>query len=226
MSPLQAIDYGLDVDRVGDPESLPKALRRRVGGRYPTDPFGLDPQLCDLVYPALMPFVRVDITGGQHIPRKGAAVLVANRGFGVAEPAVLTVAVRQAVGRRLRITGIPSVPLIGGLARRLGRIVAEPRDVAGCVRAGLLVGVPLAPTWLRVGAGTPPLPLVGAMTRAPVIPVAVTPGGPFGTMLRPWRVRIGPEVTIDEPLQPGDPLAAAQLAEAVRDAVSALLVIQ
>jgi hypothetical protein len=220
---VTALDYGLDVDRVSPPESPAKSLRRRFGGRYPVDPFGLDPQLCDLFYPLLTPIVRLDMHGDEHIPRSGAAVLVSNRGFGIAEPAVLTVAVRQAVGRRLRVAGLPSVPLVSGLARRLGAIVAEPRDVAGCVRAGHLVGATLAPTWLRVGAGTPPLPLVGAMTRAPVIPVAVVPGGPFNTSIRPWRVRIGPPVVLDEPLEPGDPLAAAQLAENVRDAVAALL---
>lgn len=219
----EALDYGMDVDHVAPPEPLAKTVRRRFGGRYPTDPWGLDPQVCDLVYPALGPFVRVDMHGDEHIPRTGAAVLVSNRGFGVAEPAVLTVAVRTAVQRRLRMAGLPSVPLVSGFARRLGAIVAEPRDVAGVVRAGHLVGVTLAPTWLRTGAGTPPLPLVGAMTRAPVIPVAVKPGGPLGTAVRAWRVRVGPPVVLEEPLEPGDPLAAAQLAEHVRDAVAALL---
>jgi 1-acyl-sn-glycerol-3-phosphate acyltransferase len=219
----RALDYGLDDDRVAPPEPLAKTVRRRFGGRYPTDPWGLDPQVCDLFYPAIAPLVRIEMQGDEHIPRTGAAVLVSNRGFGVAEPAVLTAAVRSTVQRRLRMAGLPSLPLVSGFARRLGAIVAEPRDVAGVVRAGHLVGVTLAPTWLRTGAGTPPLPLVGAMTRAPVIPVAVKPGGPLGTAVRPWRVRVGPPVVLDEPLEPGDPLAAAQLAEHVRDAVAALL---
>jgi hypothetical protein len=63
-----------------------------------------------------------------------------------------------------------------------------------------------------------------AMTRAPAIPVAVKPGGPLGTAIRPWRVHFGRTVTLDEAHDPGDPLAAARLAEAVRDAVSHLLV--
>ena len=62
------------------------------------------------------------------------------------------------------------------------------------------------------------------MTHAPAIPVAVTPGGPFGTAIRPWRVRFGTLVTLDHPYDPDDPLAAARFAEAVRDAVSRLLV--
>jgi hypothetical protein len=36
-----------------------------------------------------------------------------------------------------------------------------------CLRAGNLVAVPLAPTWLRTGAGMPPRPLLQAMANAP-----------------------------------------------------------
>jgi hypothetical protein len=216
-------DYGLDIDRVGAPDSIVTAVRRRFGGRYPTDPFGLDPQLSDLAAPVITTVVRVSIVGGENVPTDGGATLVANRGFGFLEPAVLAVAVRRATGRRLRVIGAPTAPLFGGLSRRLGAISDSPRDLATCLRAGHLVAVPLAPTWLRTGAGTPPLPLMQAMTRAPSIPVAVKPGGPFGTVIRPWRVHFGAPVALDEPHDPGDPLGAARLAEAVRDAVSQLL---
>jgi hypothetical protein len=92
-----------------------------------------------------------------------------------------------------------------------------------CLRAGNLVAVPRAPTWLRRGAGIPPRPLLQAMTTAPIVPVAVTPGGPFGLAIAPWRVQFGPLVTLPDPYDPGDPLAAARFGEAVRDAVSDLL---
>ena len=42
-------------------------------------------------------------------------------------------------------------------------------------------------------------------------------------MVRPWRVRFGAPVELEQPHEPGDPLGAAQLAEAVRDAVQGLL---
>ena len=61
------------------------------------------------------------------------------------------------------------------------------------------------------------------MTTAPIVPVAVTPGGPFGLAIAPWHVRFGPLVTLPDPYDPGDPLAAARFGEAVRDAVSELL---
>jgi hypothetical protein len=218
-----ANDYGLDVDCVSPPDSILRAVKRRWDGRYTVDPFGLDPQLADLATPVVNLFVRVDVTGAEHVPNEGGAVIVANRGFGIMEPAALALAVRQASGRRLRVIGAPATPVFGALFRRLGAISDTARDLATCVRSGHLVAVPLAPTWLRTDAGMPPLPLMQAMTRAPAVPAAVTPGGPFGTAIRPWRVRFGPCVTLDEPFDPGDPLGAARLAEAVRDAVSQLL---
>ena len=41
-------DYGLEVEHVSPTESLFRTIRRRLGGRYPVDAFGLDPQLADL----------------------------------------------------------------------------------------------------------------------------------------------------------------------------------
>ncbi|HEX5615001.1 MAG TPA: hypothetical protein VFZ83_07560, partial [Acidimicrobiia bacterium] len=66
MSPLHSRDFGLDADRCGPPDALAAALRRRFGGRYPTDPFGLDPHLCDLLAPAFDAVVRVDVRGAEH----------------------------------------------------------------------------------------------------------------------------------------------------------------
>jgi 1-acyl-sn-glycerol-3-phosphate acyltransferase len=223
VSPLHSLDYGIDVDTVTPPEPLTRALRRRIDGRYPVDPFGMDPHFGDLVSPVLDFLVRVEVHGGEHVPTSGSAVLVSNRGFGVFEPAAVAVAVRKVANRRLRIVGAPTWPIIGGLARRLGGVSASPRDVAGPLRAGHLVGVPLAPTWWRTGAGTPPLPLMAAISHARIVPVAVTPGGPFNTSLRPWQVRFGPLVTLSHAYEPDDPLTAAQFAEALRDAVSALI---
>ena len=224
MTPRSLADRDrLDVDRIAGTLPVLTTLRRHFDGRYPIDPFGFDPQIVDLVSPLFTAGIRVEIEGGEHLPRKGPAALVANRGFGIAEPAVLGVAVRRVVSRRLRIVGAPSAPFVGGIARRLGAISASAPDMRACLRAGNLVAVPLAPTWLRRGAGIPPRPLLQAMTSAPIVPVAVTPGGPLGLALRPWRVRFGPLVTLPDPYDPDDPLAAARFGEAVRDAVSELL---
>lgn len=218
-----ARDDQLEVDQIAESVSLPQAVRRRIDGRYPIDPFGYDPQLVDFVNPLFEALLRVEITDGDRLPPSGPAVLVANRGFGIAEPAVLGISVRRSVRRRLRIVGAPSLPALGGIARRLGAISASAPDLRACLSDGHLVAVPLAPTWLRSGAGIPPRALMLAMTHVPIIPVAVTPGGPFGLAMRPWRVRFGSLVTLPDPYDPDDPLAAARFAEAVRDAVSDLL---
>jgi len=213
----------LEVDQIDEVAPLLEVLRRRIDGRYPIDPFGYDPHLVDLVTPLFATALRFEVAGSENIPATGPAVLVANRGFGIAEPALLGMAVRRTVHRRLRIVGAPSLPALGGIARRLGAISASAPDLRACLSDGHLVGIPLAPTWLRSGAGMPPRALMLAMTHVPIVPVAVTPGGPFGLALRPWNVRCGPLVTLPDPYDPDDPLAAARFAEAVRDAVSALL---
>jgi hypothetical protein len=215
--------YGLDPDRTSDPEPPLDALRRRIGGRYPIDPFGLDPQLCDAGAPIFETLVRVRIEGGNRLPDTGPAVFVMNRGLGVLEPTALSVAVRQQVGRRLRVVGTPGLPFVGGFLRRLGSVNASPEDVTACLRAGHLMAVPLAPTWLRSGAGTPPLQLMQAVMGYTVFPVAVIAGGPFGTAIRPWRVLIGSHIALDGSYAPGDPLGAAELGETARVAVDALL---
>jgi 1-acyl-sn-glycerol-3-phosphate acyltransferase len=219
---VTALDH-LDPDRVAPPEGVVAALKRRVAGRYPIDAFGLDPQLANLVTPVFNLAVPVHVSGGDHVPATGPAVIVANRGFGVGEPAALAIAVRRSTGRRLRIVGAPALPFVGGLTRRLGAISASEQDVSAALHAGYLVAVPLSPTLLRTGAGVPPHTLMPALTHAPIIPAAVKPGGPFGTTLGPWHVRFGPLVTLDEPYDPNDPLAAARFADAVRASVRALL---
>lgn len=221
--PAVVRDDQLEVDQIDEAVPFGTALRRRIDGRYPIDPFGYDPQLVDFVNPVFSAALRVEITDGDNLPNSGPAVLIANRGFGIFEPAVLGISVRRAVHRRLRITGAPALPALGGIARRLGAISASAPDLRACLSDGHLVAVPLAPTWLRSGAGVPPRKLMLAMIHVPIVPVAVTPGGPFGLAIRPWRVRFGSLVTLADPYDPDDPLAAARFTEAMRRAVGALL---
>jgi hypothetical protein len=218
--------YGVDEDRAQAPEGLWSALRRRIGGRYPIDPHGFDPQLQDMLAPLLGLGMRVEVHHIEHVPERGPALLVCNRAFGLVEPLALTVAVRARLKRRLRIVGVPDLPLVGDALHKLGGIGAYHEDLAALLRAGHLAAVPLGPTWLARGAGTPPLGLLVAALGYPVIPVVVLPGGPMGLPIRPWRVTVGAPLD----LQPvagrfvaGDPLGAAELAEAARSGVRALL---
>ncbi len=220
------VAYGIDPDRAQPPEGPVATVRRRLDGRYPIDPFGADPQLQDLAGPLLELAVRVRVAHAERLPRSGAALLVCNRGLGLAEPAVLTVAARRECGRRLRVVGVPDLPLLGDLLHKLGGVGAYPGDLAALLRAGHLAAVPLGPTWLRRGVGTPPLGLLVAALGYPVLPVAVVPGGPLGLPLRPWRAIVGEPLEIAAPggaVRAGDPLGGAELAEAARDGVRRLL---
>jgi hypothetical protein len=214
--------YGVDPDR-SQATDLLTVVRRRWEGRYPIDPFGADPQLQDLIAPFVTAGVRVEVTNPENLPTEGPAVLVSNRGLGFAEPAALAVALRQESGRRLRIIGAPDAPIVGDLLRKLGAVMGYAGDLAALLRAEHVAALPLGPTWLRTGAGTPPIQLLVAALGYPVIPVAVRPGGPLGLPIRPWRVTVGEPLPVRAHRGSGDPLAAAELAEAARDGVQRLI---
>lgn len=221
-----ATDAALDVaadDRFQPLDSPVAFARRRLDGRFQIDAFGGDAQLMDLAGRVLALGVRVEVEHAERIPRLGGALLVANRGLGIFEPAALAVAVRQTVGRRLRVTGAPDVPVVGDVVRKIGAVGYRADDVAVLLRAGHLAAAPLAPTWLRSGAGAPPRELLAAIVGFPVVPVAVLPGGPGRLPIRPWRVVVGPVVETSTDAVPGDTLAGAELAERTRTAVNRLL---
>src|SRR5258706_16325867 len=130
----------LDPDRIARLEAPWAAVRRRVSGRYPVDPFGLDPQLADLFVPLFEAAVRVRVSGGEHVPSSGPAVIVSNRGFGVAEPAALGLAVQRASGRPLRVRGAPDMRVVGTATRPLRAISSSGPHVPSAVRAGPPLG--------------------------------------------------------------------------------------
>jgi hypothetical protein len=217
--------FGADVDEdrvqaLGSPVDF---VRRRIDGRYPVDAFGGDAQLMDLAGQFLALGVRVEVEHAERLPRIGGALVVANRGLGVVEPAAVAIAVRQAVGRRLRVIGAPDLPFLGDVLRKIGAMGYRADDVAALLRAGHLAAAPLAPTWLRSGAGAPPRKLLAAILGFPVVPVAVLPGGPGRLPIRPWRVVVGRVVETVTHAVPGDTLAGAELAERTRAAVNTLL---
>lgn len=219
---LAISNYSLDSDRAHDAEPLLSALRRRIDGRFPVDPFGADPSLQDMIAPLAQLCIRVRVEHPERLPQLGPAVLVSNRGLGIGEPVALWVAVRRTVRRRLRVVGVPDLPLLGGGARKLGAVGVRPDDVRALLRAHHLVALPLEPTGLRTAAGAAPLDLLAPALGYPVIPVSVRLGGPMGLPLRPWLVTVGEPVE-QRPGLAKDQLAAAELAERTRAAVATLL---
>jgi 1-acyl-sn-glycerol-3-phosphate acyltransferase len=214
--------YGVDPDRTQSTD-LVTVVRRRIEGRYPVDAFGADPQLQDLIAPFVTASIRVQVDHPDRLPADGPAVLVSNRGLGFVEPAALAVGLRQECGRRLRVIGAPDFPIVGDLMRKLGAVMSYQGDLAALLRAEHVAAIPLGPTWLRTGAGTPPIQLLVAALGYPVIPVAVRPGGPFGLPVRPWRIAVGDPLPVRANRGSGDPLAAAELAEAAREGVARLI---
>ena len=206
----------LDVDR-DRPRVAPfgDALRRRLDGRYPVDPFGLDPQLVDLVAPVVhAPSSASTSTGGEHVPdapgrrcsSRTAASASSSRPCSASRCGA-----RPAAG--CASSARPTLPFVGGLARRLGAISAQrARPVAACCAPAISSRVPLAPTWLRTGAGIPPRPLLQAMTRAPIDPGR---GDARRAVRHRDRARGGCASArwsrSTDPYDPGDPLAAAAL---------------
>jgi hypothetical protein len=212
-----------DGDRVQPLESPLAFARRRLDGRFQIDAFGGDAQLMDLGGLVLEFGLRVEVEHAERIPRIGGALIVANRGLAIIEPAALALAVRRAVGRRLRIIGAPDTPVLGDVLRKIGAVGYRADDVAALLRAGHLAAAPLASTWLRSGAGAPPRELLAAILGYPVLPAAVLPGGPGPLPIRPWKVVVGPVVETATDAVPGDTLAGAELAERTRTAVNALV---
>ena len=194
-------------------------LRRRVDGTYTVDEWGYDGDLVDLLDPVVGLRFRVEVIGAEHVPADGAFVFVANRRFGVSEPLVLARGVRRATGRRTRFLGIPDVPALGPLLRRIGGAIDRPAELASLLRAGHAVVLPLSRRLYprRIAGGIDPEHLVPALEAAvPILPVALV-----GREWRPtWRVYVGEPV--EHPTSHG-PLALAELAERVEAGVQALL---
>jgi 1-acyl-sn-glycerol-3-phosphate acyltransferase len=127
-------------------------VRSRLTGDYPVDAYGFDVELTEKVLlplfrPLYQRWFRVEVSGIEHVPLEGGALLVANHSGTVAMDAVMTqVAVHEEHPKRrhLRCLGgdlVFDLPVIGELARKSGSTLACREDVDGLLDAGELVGV-------------------------------------------------------------------------------------
>lgn len=210
----------VDAVRRGVPGAQAAAsLRRRARGAFDLDEWGLDPELVALADPALALRWDIEVSGAHRLPAVGGAVLVFNRRLGLSEPWVLARGVRQACGRFVRTVGVPDRAPIGPLLRRFGGVLDRTDEIAGLLRAGQLVGLPMSRdlrTRERVGTLEVARLDAALATGSPVVPVALA-GRELG---RAWTVVVGDPIP---PRVAGGPLAAAELAEATRSAVQAHL---
>jgi 1-acyl-sn-glycerol-3-phosphate acyltransferase len=127
-------------------------LRKRISGEYEVDEFGFDPQLTEEVFQPILRLLyrdwfRTEVYGTEHLPEKGAALIVANHSGTIALDALmLSVAVHQEhpARRHLRLLGADLVfrlPVLSEMARKNGATVACAPDVERLLSNGELVGV-------------------------------------------------------------------------------------
>ncbi|PZM94795.1 MAG: hypothetical protein DIU79_08905 [Actinobacteria bacterium] len=127
-------------------------LRRRLTGQYEVDEFGFDVELTEHVFQPLLRLLyrewfRAEVFGVDHLPAKGAGLVVANHSGTIALDALVLAAVLRdyhAERRHLRLLGADLVfrlPVLSELARKFGATLACQPDAERLLRAGELVGV-------------------------------------------------------------------------------------
>lgn len=169
-------------------------LRQRCTGDYEVDEFGFDEHLTDgVVLPALRPlyrhWFRVEVSGTEHLPAEGPALVVANHSGTIAMDAVmLSVAVHDEhpAHRHLRLLAADLVfrmPLVGEAARKAGGTLACNPDVLRLLDAGHLVGVfpegfkgvgkPFSQRYKLQRFGRGGFVSAALRTGTPIVPVAI-----------------------------------------------------
>lgn len=173
-------------------------LRRRLTGEYEVDELGFDPELTEAVFYPLLRLLyerwfRTELTGGEHLPRSGPALVVANHAGTIALDALmLTVGVRDALPvngappRHLRLLGADLVfqtPVLAALARKSGVTLACYPDAERLLRSGELVGVfpegmkgigkPYRERYRLQRFGRGGFVAAALRTGAPIVPVAI-----------------------------------------------------
>ncbi len=174
-------------------DTWPALMRHLLTGTYDIDALGLDPVVAEMAWHVLnylyRDYFRVEVSGIEHVPIAGPAVLAANHG-GAALPydglmLPLCVANEASVPRRVRVVGteiLNMLPAISHLYRKAGAAYATPEDALWVLRHGHLLGVfpegvrgfqkPVSEAYRlrRFGRG---FVRVAMQTGAPIVPVAI-----------------------------------------------------
>jgi 1-acyl-sn-glycerol-3-phosphate acyltransferase len=149
--PVAGAAAGVDIwdERVA---GVLRFLRRRLIGAYDVDEFGFDPELTEtFIYPALRllkeHYFRIEVSGVENLPPRGAALLVANHsGTLPMDALMLSICVHDEtpLHRYLRLLGadlVFRVPLLSEIARKAGSTLACNPDAERLMRNGEYVGV-------------------------------------------------------------------------------------
>jgi len=133
-------------------DTWPALIRQMALGTYDTDPLGLDPVAAEMMWHVInflyRDYFRVDVTGVEHVPESGAAVMAANHaGAALPYDAVMlsaAVANEAPTPRRLRTIGTEifnMLPFVSHWYRKAGGAFASREDAQWILDHGHLLGV-------------------------------------------------------------------------------------
>jgi 1-acyl-sn-glycerol-3-phosphate acyltransferase len=169
-------------------------VRRRLTGEYEVDEFGFDADLTESVIAApLRPlyekWFRVEVSGMENVPDKGAALIVANHSGVIALDGAITALAlldHHPARRNLRMLGADLVfqtPFLGELARKAGNTLACQADAERLLSNGELVGVypegfkgvgkPFSERYKLQRFGRGGFVASALKTKAPIIPCSI-----------------------------------------------------
>lgn len=169
-------------------------LRRRITGDYEVDDYGFDPHLNEAVLlPVLRPlfekWFRVDVSGVEHLPETGSALLVCNHAGTIpVDGLMLSVAVHDhhPLSRTLRMLAADLVfqtPVLGPVSRKAGHTLACHPDAESLLRDDQLVAVfpegfkgvgkPFSDRYKLQRFGRGGFVTSALRTKAPIIPVSI-----------------------------------------------------
>src|SRR6266545_2189334 len=169
-------------------------LRRRLTGDYQVDEFGYDPDLVEhvlapLIRPLYRHWWRIETRGLEHIPEKGAALVVGNHAGTLPFDAMMValgIFDEHPAHRRLRMLAADlafTLPVVAPIARKTGNTLACQEDAERLLRAGKLVGVwpegykglgkPFRERYHLQRFGRGGFVELALRTGAPIVPVAV-----------------------------------------------------
>lgn len=145
-------DDGSATDLVRWVSSVAEFVRQRILGDYNVDEFGFDPHFNDAIVRPLLRFFfkswfRVEVSGVEHLPDTGAALVVANHaGVLPFDGLMASVAVHDEhpAHRDLRLLAADMVfdlPVIGETARKAGHTMACTADAHRLLASGELTAV-------------------------------------------------------------------------------------
>jgi len=210
------------------------------------DAWGYDPRFARTFEPLLDALYarwwNVKVTGPEHIPSAGPALIVANRSAG--EPwdgAMIATAIRRHGGRELRALGLDplfSLPWAGTALRRAGALPSGASNARRLLADGQLVLV--APeesredTPYRVGRfGRGEFVEVALQAGAPIVACAVVAGGrlplpgPLSLPALPssWRIEFGPPIDLSAygPDAASDRRRVLEISDTIREQLQAMV---